>query len=377
MRMLSERAVEMQKDVYLCFIDYEKAFDTVRHADMLEMLRRIGADSRDIRVIRNLYYEQKAAVRVENELTDKVDIKRGVRQGCVLSPDLFSLYAEVILSDLVALPGFQIGGRNPNNIRYADDAVLIADSEQKLQDLVDAANTASEEKGLKINKSKTECVTITMGSEPVACAIHVNQHQIKQVDEFEYLGSILTKDARCKREIVRRIGIAKTEFRRMTRIVTNRHLRIATRVRVIKTYIWSTVLYGCESRTLTQETRKRLKAMEMWCWRRMLKISWTERKTNESILDDIGRRRELLAVIRRRLMRFLGHVVRREDLENLILTGRIEGRRGRGRPRIKYMDDTKSAIGGGLTTQQIMYAARDREQWRSMISNVFSDMAHR
>ena len=74
--------------MYLCFIDYEKAFDTVRHADMLEMLRRIGADSRDIRVIRNLYYEQKPAVRVENELTDTVDTKRGVRQGCVLSPDL-------------------------------------------------------------------------------------------------------------------------------------------------------------------------------------------------------------------------------------------------------------------------------------------------
>ena len=198
MRMLSERAVEMQKDVYLCFIDYEKAFDTVRHADMLEMLRRIGADSRDIRVIRNLYYEQKAALRVENELTDTVDIKRGVRHGCVLSPDLFSLYGEVILRDLVALPGFKIGGRNLNNIRYADDTVLIADSEQKLQDLVDAANTASEEKGLKINESKTECMTITKGSEPVACAIHVNQHQIKQVDEFEYLGSILTKtpDAR-------------------------------------------------------------------------------------------------------------------------------------------------------------------------------------
>ena len=131
MRMLSERAVEMQKDVYLCFIDYEKAFDTVRHADMLEMLRRIGADSRDIRVIRNLYNEQKAAVRVENKLTDIVDIKRGVRQGCVLSPDLFSLYGEVILRDLVALPGFKIGGRNLNNIRYADDTVLIADSEQK------------------------------------------------------------------------------------------------------------------------------------------------------------------------------------------------------------------------------------------------------
>ena len=281
------------------------------------------------------------------------------------------------MRDLVALPGFKIGGRNLNNIRYADDTVLIADSEQKLQDLVDAANTASEEKGLKINESKTECMTITKGSEPVACAIHVNQHQIKQVDEFEYLGSILTKDARCKREIVRRIGIAKTAFRRMTRIVTNRHLRIATRVRVIKRYIWSTLLYGCESWTLTQETRKRLEAMEMWCWRRMLKFSWTERKTNESILDDIGRRRKLLAVIRRRQMRFLGHVVRREDLENLILTGRIEGRRGRGRPRIKYMDDMKSAIGGGLTTQQIMYAARDREQWRSMIANVFSDMAHR
>ena len=170
---------------------------------------------------------------------------------------------------------------------------------------------------------------------------------------------------------------SKNCIQEMTRIVTNRHLCIATRVRVIKTYIRSTLLYGCESWTLTQKTRKRLETMEMWCWRRMLKISWTERKTNESILDDIGRKRELLAVIRRRQMRFLGHVVRREYLENPILTGRIEGSRGRGRPRIKYMDDMKSAIGGSLTTQQIMYAARDCEQWRSMIANVFSDMAHR
>ena len=91
------------------------------------MLARLGIDEKDLRVIKNLYYQQKAVVRVGDELTELVEIRRGVRQGCVLSPDLLTLYGEVIMREFDMMDGFSLGGTNPNNVRYADDTVLIAD----------------------------------------------------------------------------------------------------------------------------------------------------------------------------------------------------------------------------------------------------------
>ena len=127
--MLAERCIEMQKDLYLCFIDYSKAFDKVRHEKLFNILEHLDIDGKDLRVIRNLYWDQSAAVRIGGELSEYTLIKRGVRQGCVMSPDLFNIYSEMILRNLENYPGVKINGENINNIRYADDTVLIADSE--------------------------------------------------------------------------------------------------------------------------------------------------------------------------------------------------------------------------------------------------------
>ena len=125
LRIQCARSIEHQHDVFLCFIDYQKAFDKVRHSQLLTILKRIGIDGKDFRIVRNLYYEQKAA------------IKRSVRQGCVMSPDLFNLYSEFILKELQeAEEGIQVNSRRINNIRYADDTVLLASSEAGLQMLV-------------------------------------------------------------------------------------------------------------------------------------------------------------------------------------------------------------------------------------------------
>ena len=376
LRMLGERGIEMQKDIFLCFIDYEKAFDTVRHKDLLTVLKRLQIGGKEMRIIRNLYYDQTAAVRVGDELADWVEIKRGVRQGCVMSPLLFSLYGEIIMREIADLGGVSVGGKNINNIRYADDTVLIADSEEKLQRLVERVDAAGEEMGLRINRKKTECMVMSKRTAP-ACNIRVRDEIIKQVDKFKYLGSMMTVDGRSESEIRQRIGIAKSAFEKMRKLVTNRHIRIETRMRAIKAYIWSTLLYGCESWTIGKDMEKRLEAFEVWCWRRMMRVSWTERRTNESIFEEIGKERELLRTIRRRQMRFLGHVMRREQLENLSLTGRICGERGRGRPRVKYMDGLKKKIGGGWRTGEILQMTRDRDVWKSMVANVFSDTALR
>ena len=118
MRMLSGCCIQHQQTLYVCFIDYKKAFDKVRHERLLEMLRNIGIDDKDYRIIKNLYYLQQAAVRIPGGLTEWTEIKRGVRQGCGMSPDLFNLYSESILRPLDSIDrGISVNGVTINNIR--------------------------------------------------------------------------------------------------------------------------------------------------------------------------------------------------------------------------------------------------------------------
>ena len=102
----------------------------------------------------------------------------------------------------------------------------------------------------------------------------------------------------------------------------------------------------------------------------MLRISWTEHATNQSVLQRAGARREIMRTIRQKQLRFLGHVIREGKLENVCVTGRIDGRRGRGRPRLKYVDTLARAVGGGLRAAELLQMAHSRTQWRSMVDNV-------
>ncbi len=96
LRMLMERLIEVKKDLYVCFVDYEKAFDRVKHVDLMKMLEGLEIDGKDLRLIHNLYWNQEAAVRVVDKESETQSIKRGVRQGCVMSPDLFNYYSEIM-----------------------------------------------------------------------------------------------------------------------------------------------------------------------------------------------------------------------------------------------------------------------------------------
>ena len=377
LRVITERAIEVQKDVFACFVDYEKAFDKVKHAELFNMLKGLDLDGKDLRLLRNLYWNQKAAVRVANEESMRQDIKRGVRQGCVLSPDLFNLYSEVIMRDLMELDGIKFGGRNLNNIRYADDTVLIADSEDKLQRLVQELVQSSGEHGLKLNTSKTKVMVISKGNEDARTNISVSGEVLEQVSRYKYLGSVVTQDGRCVDEIKSRIAIAKSAFNRIKSLVTNRSISVSLRKRFIKSYVWSTLMYGCEAWNINKEMERKIEAAEMWFYRRMLKISWTERVTNETVLQRARTKREIMKMIRQRQLRFLGHVMRLQQLESVCVMGKVEGRRGRGRPRIKLVDTLAKAVGGGITSAQLLQMTDRRSDWRSMVANVLGDTALR
>ncbi|GFN73707.1 retrovirus-related pol polyprotein line-1 [Plakobranchus ocellatus] len=153
--MLMERCIEMQKDLHLRFIDYSKDFDKVRHVELFRMLEKLVIDGKDLRIIRNLNWNQTASVRIGGEHSDFKPIKRGVRQGCVMSPDLFNLYCEIILRNLDGISGFKINGENLYNLKYADGTVLIAESGKQLQKLLDTVVLESERIGLSLNVKNT------------------------------------------------------------------------------------------------------------------------------------------------------------------------------------------------------------------------------
>ena len=131
----------------------------------------------------------------------------------------------------------------------------------------------------------------------------------------------------------KRIAMAKDTFQKMKSVFTNRNIKMNTKIRVMKTYVWSVLLYGYECWTINKEMERKLAAVEMWFIRRMMRISWTEKKSDESVLKDANLERSLIKTIRKRQLTFLGHICRHKGLEHLSITGKIEGKRSRGRQR--------------------------------------------
>ena len=156
------------------------------------------------------------------------------------------------------------------------------------------------------------------------------QSGFQEVDRMVYLGYMATEDGKCDKEIKRRIGIARTAFESMPKILTSRNVSLELRSCIAKCYIWSTLLHVAETWTITNITSEKSEAFEMWLYRRMLRISWKEHKTNGEVLHKMKTKRSLLITIKKRKCQYFGHIIRGDGVQRLLMGGRINGRRGRG-----------------------------------------------
>ena len=195
-----EKGREFQKNIYFCSIDYAKAFDCVDHEKLRKILKEMGIPDHLTWLLRNLYAGQEATVRTGHGTTDCFQIGKGVNQGCILSPCLFNLYAEYIMRNVgleEAQAGIKIAGRNINNLRYADDTTLMAESEE-LKSLLMKVKVESEKVGLKLNIQKTKI----MASAPITSR-QTNGETVETATDFIFLGSKITADGDCSHEIKR------------------------------------------------------------------------------------------------------------------------------------------------------------------------------
>ncbi|PNF31014.1 hypothetical protein B7P43_G01180 [Cryptotermes secundus] len=190
--------------------------------------------------------------------------------------------------------------------------------------------------GMEMNVEKTKVMKISRQPTPVT--IKIDQKQVENVKCFKYLGSLLTDDGRCTCEIKSRIAMAKAAFSKKKNLFTSK-LDLNLRKKLVKCYIWSEALYGPETWTHRAVDQKHLESFEMWCWRRMEKISWTDYVRNEEVLIRVSEQRNILHEIRKRKTNWIGNVLRRNCLLKEVIEGKIEGRIEVTRRRKKIVDD--------------------------------------
>ena len=237
---ITEKAREFQKNIYFCFIDHAKTFDCVHHNKLWKILQEMGIPDHLTCLLRNLYAGKEATVRTGHRTTDWFQIGKGVHQGCILSPCLFNLCAEYIMKNAgleEAQAGIKTAGRNINNLRYADDTTLMAESEEELKGLLMKVKEKSETVGLKLNIQKMKI----MASGPIT-SWQIDGNTM-ETDRLYFRGL----QNHCSHEIKRRLLLGKKVMTNLDNILKSRDNTLPTKVCLVKAIVFPVVMYGCES----------------------------------------------------------------------------------------------------------------------------------
>ena len=277
------------------------------HNKLWKILEEMGIPEHLTCLLRNLYAGQEATVRTGHGTTDWFQIGKGVRRGCILSPCLFNLYAEYITRNAgleAAQAGIRIARRNINHLRYADDTTLMAESEEELKNLLMKVTEESEKVGLKLNIQKTKI----MASGPIT-SWQIDGETVETVSDFILRGSKITADGDCNHEIKRRLLLGRKVMTNLDRILESRDITLPTKVRLVKAMVFPVVMCGCESWIVKKAERRRTDAFEVCCWRKLLRVPWTARRSNQSILKEINPEYSLEGLMLKLNIQYFGHLM--------------------------------------------------------------------
>ena len=245
LRLLAEKYYEFGKDLYICYVDFQKAFDSVWRKGLWQVMRHLGYDIKIIRLLESMYHNTASSVRVgsQGELSSWFETLVGVLQGCFLSPLLFNIMLEIVMA--LSLEdkdiGATISGFLCSNLRFADDIALLSESDKGLQSQVDSLHVVSTRFELKISTSKTEVQCCSR--DPSTIQINIDGTKLGQVEQFTYLGGVLLCDNSSENDIKRRIGLATGASASLNTIWVSMDITQETKLRVYRSLVLSNNIY--------------------------------------------------------------------------------------------------------------------------------------
>lgn len=331
-----EKRREFNLETHIAFIDYEKAFDRVNRELLWQILQKRGYPLHLIEVIKSLYHKTSINLQVGNKMLEELEVNRGVRQGCSLSPTLFNIYIDNILREWKSLskPSIWINPNTPlQSLLYADDHTIIEENELSLQKSLYQLNRICKPYCLSISVSKTKVMAFR-GKYPIRTKIIIDDKVIEQVKHFNYLGCDITYEYS---------NDMKTKLQRFQHTcgTINKYLRNKTRketlLKFYKVMAVPQLLYGCESWTIRKQDKMKIQASEMKFLRRVKRCTLMDKIKNEDIRQELNIF-SLNEKINEYRSRWVQHLRRmpHERIPRHALLYRPRGRRDIGRPRQRW-----------------------------------------
>ena len=377
LRLIAEKYLERNRQLYNCFVDYTKAFDSVWHDGLWAVMRSYTVPEKVVNLLSVLYSNAQLAVRINGQVGDWFTPEIGSRQGDPISPVAFITLLERVMETTECETeriGANIHGTIIKDLRYADDIDLMAESMTELKTLISKLQESSNSYGLKINANKTKVMVFERQERKRTEKIEIDGHEIEYVTEFIYLGSLVTANNDCSPEIRRRINLANQSFARLRTIWQSSDVQLKTKLDLLRVCVFSRLLYAAETWTLKSVDERRLLAFEMKCYRRLLKIRWQDKVTNASIRERLQRNETVVDTVKRRKLQLFGHICRMPDdrLPKTVMLGMVNGSRPRGRPPRRWSDDIADWCGCDLP--ETVRLTQNRRQWCELIEKTVTGL---
>ena len=390
-RTIVHNCIEFNIPLYVNFIDFKAAFDSIRREFIWSSMRHYGLPEKYVRIFQAFFNGTMSAVRVDGEMSDWFSVNSGTGQGDIQGPPVFNfcLNFGIFLAEVHkaishgAVLQKELKGADEKVVMdsdYADDLAVMDNTEEGLQESTDLIAYYTSYAGLKINAKKTQCMAISKCAsqrpytERDSIMLTVEGEPVEQVSNFVYLGANISGDGTIDRDLDIRIQRANGAFHQLWKIWNSRTIRTPTKIRIYKAAVITILLYGAEVWNTTKKQMKRFEVFHLTSLRRILKIKWFFHVSNEEVLRRAGIK-SIETFIGSARLRWYGHVARMPEtrLPNFLLDWKPNyGKRLRGRPRKGWMacvlEDAAVFTGvDNISRDAVKQLALKRVEWRNML----------